>query len=94
MGKLTPVDDVVISARDRVRAAFVQSDLLPCPFCGRKPLSVGRANQESGNFVAQIFCYSCNAVMSHCVKGLDEVAQEYASEEVKRVWNRRAEKGT
>jgi Lar family restriction alleviation protein len=83
---MTLPPELVICDEDRARARYVESDLLPCPFCGKRPLSVGEVNPQTGNFVARIICSDCTLSLSVCKKSNQ---QEQARKEVKAKWNSR-----
>jgi Lar family restriction alleviation protein len=80
------MNESVIDNTDRIRALYLHSDLLPCPFCGGNAISVGRINAKAGNFVAQIMCPKCVLTMVVCLKA-DKA--DMARQEVKEKWNRR-----
>lgn len=76
-----------IDAEDIRRAMFQESDLLPCPFCGKRPLSIAEQNPQTGYVGAKILCGTCVLVMTVCMGGPETEAE--ARREVARRWNTR-----
>lgn len=78
-----------LSGKDIMRASMEVTDLLPCPFCGKKPLSHCTINEKTKNVVAHIFCSGCGAQLHQCLGS----AREKAEEAVAILWNRRMPPG-
>lgn len=74
----------IITDLDRSRAAYVEHDLKPCPFCGKSVLSASEKNVKTNNFVATILCAKCLAKMVCCEDNLEKAQQQ-----VKERWNKR-----
>lgn len=87
---LTPASHFMINERDLLRAASAETvGLLPCPFCGKLPLSVAHIGQNPQNVVATVFCpnHDCSAKVVCCRKLAEE---QQARETAEARWNRRA----
>jgi transcription elongation factor Elf1 len=75
----------IVTDLDLKRAALVNYDLLPCPFCNRSVTSIVEQNTNSGNYVATILCSNCLVKMFSCQSEI-----ELAQETVKEKWNVRS----
>lgn len=86
--KLTPEGSFVITGADRA-TCLGSDELKDCPFCGERPISCGRVNEESGNYVHDVLCPNedCQAHVFSCQNG-DK--QKEAREVAIAKWNRRA----
>jgi hypothetical protein len=61
--KLTEEKKLVVTPEDR-DCCLGKSDLKTCPFCGRKPISAGKLNEETGIHVHQVICIGTDCMAS------------------------------
>lgn len=89
--KFTPKDFMIDDAA--VLSAFGITDLLPCPFCGEKWVTItGRINRETDNAVLEVRCmagtFKCGASMVTCVKNT-AIEIDKGKQDLKIMWNKR-----
>jgi len=87
----TKADNFITSDQDFLNAMGKGEELLPCPFCGKHPISAGRKNERNGNIVYTVQCsggvFDWLANMVTCLGGTETV--DAARKEVAQMWNRR-----
>jgi hypothetical protein len=70
-----------------VESKFVTGELLPCPFCGEKPIA------QITTRGSRIKCIGCGVVMEHYKMGGHykslETARRFTFKGIKENWNRR-----
>lgn len=85
---LTKPENYVQSKADRA-VCLGSGELRPCPFCGKDPITGGKVNEETGNYVHDVICPGCMVHMHCCMKGNQ---RDEARAEVIRKWNARVVK--
>lgn len=56
----------IINQHDVRTASKEKSELKPCPFCGRTPLTMGE-KALNGNLIYHVFCTPCVVTLSVCL---------------------------
>lgn len=80
---VTPLDP---DETDRLHATRLV--LPPCPFCGRHPITTGKQNKATGNFIYRVVCVGqpeCGASVVCCRKDRESARAGAVAK-----WSRRA----
>lgn len=82
-------NETIVQDEDITQAGYITDELLPCPFCGGKPLTHGEQNPGTRNIVYKVSCHNtdCWASVFTCVS--EEKGAKAARDMVVAAWNRR-----